>query len=432
MSINLNELNTADIIENCNDCIVLLKENSLVYANKATLNLFQCDLDYIIDKNPWEISPKYQPDGELSETKAKRLIAESVLSGNSFIWYHLRPNKTLVPVEINITAYHRNGITYCKLRDMSEQFEKEQILLKQQNILEATLNGMAVPAFMVDTQGKILYWNTACEILTGLRSIDMIGTDRQWEPFYNYKRPVLADLIAQQHTEQVTRFYIGKHKRSTMIKGAIEAEDYFVKLNNTHLFFTASPIFNDRGILIGAIETFQDVSEAKETINSLSNAVYIDELTTLYNKFKYAETISNICESRINENREIYLAIIDIDNFKQINDKYGHFNGDIALKELGNIIKTSIRETDLLFRFGGEEFLIILEKSKSDTKLILERLRKIIEDNILYLEEGNIKFSISTGVTELELNDTPDTVFKKADSALYLAKNTGKNRIVFY
>jgi len=121
----------------------------------------------------------------------------------------------------------------------------------------------------------------------------------------------------------------------------------------------------------------------------------------------------------------------DIDRFKKINDEFGHNSGDIVLKELTKLVKGNIRETDYLFRWGGEEFIIILFQTKlSEAVEVAEKLRKIIE-NFHFSVEGLNKVTVSFGVTEYKTGQSVDDLVNNADQLLYEAKRAGRNQVKF-
>lgn len=151
-----------------------------------------------------------------------------------------------------------------------------------------------------------------------------------------------------------------------------------------------------------------------------------DPLTHIYNRNFFYEIVERENARAIRQNSEIYIAMLDIDNFKNVNDTFGHVTGDHILKELVKQISFSLRNTDVLARFGGEEFIILLPDTKSDDAfLVMERVRKNIYTHE-FQTVGNI--SVSIGIAEHIPNDSIDFSIEKADTALYTAKKNGKNR----
>jgi len=158
----------------------------------------------------------------------------------------------------------------------------------------------------------------------------------------------------------------------------------------------------------------------------LEHEVNFDALTQIYNRRMF----TNYFEQKISyakEHKETFVfAICDIDFFKKINDTYGHLVGDIVLKELAQLMKSRIRKGDIVARWGGEEFVLVLDVGAEMGKKIIENLRKHIATT-LFSEVGSV--SCSFGMTELREDDSVDTIIQRADDALYEAKENGRNRV---
>lgn len=126
--------------------------------------------------------------------------------------------------------------------------------------LSQTIHGMAIPTFVIDREHIVTHWNRACEILTGISSIDMIGTQDAWKAFYPTKRPVLADLVVDGSSEKtIAHHYEGKFAKSLLVDDAYEAQDFFPHLgeDGKWLFFTATQLLGNSKEILGAIETFK-------------------------------------------------------------------------------------------------------------------------------------------------------------------------------
>lgn len=157
-----------------------------------------------------------------------------------------------------------------------------------------------------------------------------------------------------------------------------------------------------------------------------------DNLTRLFNRRHFDFEFNREFKRAKRYKNDLSVAIADIDFFKNINDTYGHLCGDYVLKEVAFIIQDNFRQTDIVCRYGGEEFAIILtETSKNNALIPLERLRKRIENNNFVFKGQKIHLTLSIGFTsDTELNSTED-MFDKADKALYSAKHQGRNRVEF-
>lgn len=157
----------------------------------------------------------------------------------------------------------------------------------------------------------------------------------------------------------------------------------------------------------------------------------IDGLTQVYNKRYFLESLERELSRSRRYSRELSLIIFDIDHFKQINDTYGHLAGDAVLKQLCQVVGSKIRREDLLCRYGGEEFTILLpEIDHFNAKLTAEKIRRIVERSTFSFEDTDIPITISLGVTAVVDEEIdPDAFIKHADEQLYMAKNSGRNRV---
>lgn len=141
-------------------------------------------------------------------------------------------------------------------------------LVSSREALSQIISGSTIPTFVIDRDHKVTHWNLACEKLTGYSAREMVGTDNQWKPFREDKRPTMADLILDNVSqEELWRHYSTRWEPSTLISGAYEVEEFFPHLgdNGTWLFFTAVPIKAPDGTTIGAIETLWDRTERRNT-----------------------------------------------------------------------------------------------------------------------------------------------------------------------
>ncbi len=159
-----------------------------------------------------------------------------------------------------------------------------------------------------------------------------------------------------------------------------------------------------------------------------------DLFTGLYNKIHFENHLKTFSDLSRRENIPLSLIILDIDDFKKINDVYGHHVGDKVIKEISRILKSSIRNYNLPYRIGGEEFAIILPNCKKDRAYIIaERIRKKVEKSNIVSDSISISnVTISLGVNELKNNIDSQEFLKITDMALYAAKKNGKNRTIIY
>jgi len=155
----------------------------------------------------------------------------------------------------------------------------------------------------------------------------------------------------------------------------------------------------------------------------------IDPLTKLFNRRHFEEEFEREYKRANRYKNNLSIAVIDIDFFKKINDTYGHSCGDYILKEIAYIMKDNFRQTDTIFRYGGEEFVVILTETSQKTAYVpMERLRKRVENNNFNFKNQQIKVTISIGISSKTDFEKASEMFDNADKALYKAKESGRNK----
>ncbi len=154
-----------------------------------------------------------------------------------------------------------------------------------------------------------------------------------------------------------------------------------------------------------------------------------DPLTRLFNRRHFDAEFEREFKRAKRYNNPLSVAIIDIDFFKKINDTYGHLCGDFILKEVAYLITENFRQTDEIFRFGGEEFVVILTETPAQTACVpLERLRKKIESNLFKYNGNSFNVTVSIGVSS-NIESSSNDMLEEADKALYEAKSCGRNSV---
>jgi diguanylate cyclase (GGDEF)-like protein len=179
----------------------------------------------------------------------------------------------------------------------------------------------------------------------------------------------------------------------------------------------------------------EEVQRANETITQLTDKVSelettsnLDGLTQVFNRRALDNFISEICKKG-KLRHDLHLLLLDIDDFKVVNDKYGHIAGDKILIFIANLLRKTLRDGDKLFRYGGEEFIIVLNRIDTRTaKLIARRILDLISHNKLFYKGESLKVTMSIGLTKYVEGDTPESLISRADKALYESKHNGKNQ----
>lgn len=328
-------------------------------------------------------------------------------------------------------------------RERLARAEAERALFDSQERLAAIVAGLTIPTFVIDAAHIVTHWNEACQKITGVPSREVIGTQEQWRAFYPSVRPVMADLIVTGSMEDmVAQHYGGKYSRSAVINDAFEAEDFFPHFGESGkwLYFTAAPLKDSTGLIIGAIETLQDVTVRKLAEEALRASEcrhrelsITDALTGLYNSRHFFSRATEEIERSNRYGSPLSLILLDVDNFKRYNDTYGHLEGDHVLAALAEVIRGEVRGADSAYRYGGEEFIVLFpETEPSEAMVVAERLRAAFEATVfLPLPGEEVRTSISIGGGGYRPKEGLTVFVKRVDEAMYRAKNCGKNRVVF-
>lgn len=292
-----------------------------------------------------------------------------------------------------------------------------------QSILDQTNDGI----YFVDNQRVITYWNRGAERITGYPAAEMLKQrcsddrlchiDAEGREMCSALCPLGRAVTNGQSSGQF-RVYL-KHRDGRRLPVDV----------------VSSPIRNDRGRVIGAVQIFRDASIYEEEAKAselLAKLASSDSLTDLLNRRKIEMELD--LEIKKSKRLGLPLSVIfcDLDYFKNVNDRFGHQVGDEVLKGVSKLLLGGLREYDRVGRYGGEEFLIMLPQTKAEIAVeIAERLRSSVESwRLIYQEQlWSFKTTLSLGVAELGPGETLDSLIDRADKALYRAKQSGRNAV---
>jgi len=255
----------------------------------------------------------------------------------------------------------------------------------------------------------------ALEVL-GKEKIDLILLDILMPGMDGYE--VCRTVKADKSLRHIPVIFITSKNDDLSIEHAYEigASDYITKP------------FRHRELLARVGNTLR-IQELQEELRLLAS---IDPMTRLYNRRYFTTMADKILKLARREQNPLSLAILDIDRFKRINDTYGHLAGDRVITALSEKLMNRYRESDLLCRFGGEEFVILMPNTELDVAALLaERTRKEVEKLVVPYNGETISMTVSIGVSQVDLEheETLDPVLKRADDALYAAKKQGRNQV---
>ncbi len=278
--------------------------------------------------------------------------------------------------------------------------------------------------YFVDTNRKITYWNSSAARISGYSSEEMVG---------HFCFDNILNHVDQKGNCLCTN---GCPLEQTIFNGSLQEHLVFLRHKDGHRIpvqVRTSPIRNDNGEISGAVEVFSDHTEYQHTIsriNQLEVEVHKDALTGLFNRAYLEKQLISAIRDFEYFKIPFGVLFLDIDHFKKVNDTYGHTTGDEVLKMLSHTLKHNLRDSDVVARWGGEEFIVLIKNvDKFALANIAEKLRNLIERSMIKLEDKYLSVTVSIGATLYRSEDTDQSLLSRADQALYTSKRTGRNKL---
>ncbi len=285
-------------------------------------------------------------------------------------------------------------------------------------LLENLFDGV----YYVDNQRKITFWNAAAERITGFKKNEVLGK-------------ACADNILRHIDAAGCEMCIdGCPLHETLQDGEMREASLFLHHKLGHrvpVHIRIAPIKDEAGEVIGGVEVFSDNSKILEVLQQLEEVKkknFIDPLLQIGNR-RYANMIF---ETRLYELKAFDVSfsfiLIDLDNFKQINDSFGHNTGDQVLQMIARSIQNISRGLDSIIRWGGDEIVLFLPNvTGKGLEDIAERIGIFVEKSFMMIDEEKISVTASLGVTLAKPEDTLESIIERADKLMYISKNKGGN-----
>jgi diguanylate cyclase (GGDEF)-like protein len=304
-------------------------------------------------------------------------------------------------------------------------------MVKENNIIFNTVNNGII---ILDENLHVLGWNSWLEIFTKTKEKDILNKNIcKYFPYINekkLKRKVKTVLITNNPSFlsiTTNKFLIDiplSNITNTIFKSMqqdITILPYDIEKKHICIYVYDNTLM---------CEINQKLEKANKELADMSHR---DPLTQIFNRRYFAVQSQKIkAYSQRNSNIPLSLITIDIDNFKNINDTHGHLAGDEVIIKVARIIENEIRKSDIVARFGGEEFVILLQDCDlDDGYTAAEKIRNDIEESsVVLLDKTVVKFTVSSGVAQFSESDDDniELTLQRADKALYIAKNKGKNK----
>jgi diguanylate cyclase (GGDEF)-like protein/PAS domain S-box-containing protein len=305
--------------------------------------------------------------------------------------------------------------------DVTERKLYEEALFREKESAQITLQSIGDGVITTDAKGVIDYVNPVAEALTGWRLEDAQG--RAIEEIFRAFHEETCEPLENPLAVAIRRTRSIKSVRPMLL---IRRDG-----NEIYVESTASPIRDGSGAVSGGVLVFHDVSEARELNRRLSYHASHDVLTGLVNRREFENRMERALKSAKARETSYALCVLDLDQFKIVNDTCGHSAGDALLGQVGGLLKSKVRWRDTLARLGGDEFGILLESCSLDEAMrTAEALREAVRNFKFTWEERTFRLGASIGVVPIS-SDNADvaSVLSAADSACQAAKEAGRNRV---
>ena len=330
--------------------------------------------------------------------------------------YGLHRKGHRLAVSVRLSHMHMHGMDYttCLVADITDRKAAEKKLVEA----EARYRNLVVLAhdlvWSMDAEGRWTYLNDAVTRIYGYTPQEMIGL-----PFSDYQAPESAErdrdaLLSLQQGEELLNYETVHLDREGNLR---------------HLSFNARPRFDDEGRLIGITGTARDITAQKAFEHELTWQAQHDSLTGLYNRKYFMQELERLITRVARSGAECAMLYLDLDQFKYVNDTLGHAAGDRLLLECTRMLHDNIREGDLLSRFGGDEFTVLLYNlDTAAARQVAENIRKLFE-HFRYIDSGqSFNITCSIGISMITA-DSPsaEDVLLHADLACNIAKTQGRN-----
>jgi diguanylate cyclase (GGDEF)-like protein/PAS domain S-box-containing protein len=323
-----------------------------------------------------------------------------------------RKNGSLVSLEIIGARLKNCAGAVILLRDITDRKNNREKLL----MLQKAMENMQIGVTITNRQGEILYTNPADAAMHGYSAEELIGKDVRLFGLTKDRNP-----MSEEQLKSLKRF------RRESVNVRRDGSDFPVQL-------MSDIVTNTDGEVIALITTCEDITERKRNEEIIKKFAYYDILTGLPNRKLFKDLLrKELAKARRNK-RSLAIMFIDLDRFKVINDTLGHSVGDELLKVIAQRLKNVVRESDVLCRFGGDEFTILIPEviDPRNVAVIAGKINKILSE-VLMLGNDEIYITASVGISIFPSNGLDmETLIRNADCAMYQAKKQGKNTYQFY
>lgn len=334
------------------------------------------------------------------------------------------------------TLRHRNGSTFetsfvvcrtemgdetayvCLLRDLTEISRAKEQMVDAQRLVRSILQNTSEGYVLIDASGMITDTNPAFEAMCGRNAMDLL--DNRFDRLFDGRdRRTIEGLV--------TKLEKG---RTASAEVSFQTAEGQTRLG----MFKGAPLFDAKNERVGIFGLITDITEAKEKERKIEQLAYFDPLTELANRSLLRDKLEQATLFSQRSQRKFALLFLDLDRFKHVNDTYNHPMGDQVLQEVALRIRQVVRRSDVVSRFGGDEFVIGLVEPKriEDVALVAEKLLEIVARPLAF-ENHTVHITTSIGISVFPDDaSSVDELIRNADLAMYQAKEEGRDRYSYF
>ena len=404
-------------MRDCADSWKVIEDDSEIYSAFENIK----EHDFVINSKAYKLPPSI---GEVT-LKVSSLVMPMLKEGNVFGLIELKfDNDTSIDMEFlflmrifaaqaslklqNIILNEQSKINvefHDSMKNIAKiietQYELNYIVPLIGEMLDRFISDHLIYVFLKQDNEYKLVWPKAC------KDERIYETLKQLTPETNY---ILTS------DDKIGAFPLTSDGEIT---GCIVARSTLDKLSKRDISYLEQ-LTRQSAITINRANTYSKVLQYAT----------LDALTNLNNRRQFEVRLKQEIATTKRQKNPLCAMMVDIDFFKKVNDTYGHASGDAVLRTVASIIKEHLRESDIPSRYGGEEFAVLLPYTHiEEAKIVGERLRKAVETTPIPIDKKNINVTISMGLAEFDVKESGEELFKRADSALYEAKEGGRNRV---
>jgi diguanylate cyclase (GGDEF)-like protein/PAS domain S-box-containing protein len=397
------------IVEQALVGVYVVQNGRIVYANPRLAEIFGYDLPSLLELASIDALVDERDRAMVTESLERRISGEMLTSTHAM--RGVRRDGTLVEVEVYSTRAEHDGRPAVSgtMIDATARRAHDRALAAREKRLRDLIENAADVVYTCDLQGAVTSINRAGERLTGYSAKEIVGRH-------------VSEFLADGHRELVDEL-IGRQVRDR--QDASREFEIHTKSGERRVLDVRTRLVEHDGVPVEIQGIARDVTDRKEEEQALRSLTIVDDLTKLYNRRGFLTLAERHLKLAVRKKAGVYLLFADLDGLKIINDTYGHLEGDRALVDAADILRSSFRSADIIARLGGDEFTVFpIEAADNTAQILLDRLDDHLQRHNEANQSRGYRLTLSVGIARFEPDSswTIEQLLEHADRALYQQK----------